>query len=198
MTESSDHIGIVRQHRWVSANKQAEALKPRCRTIIELGPQHRRSSTFEDVEKLARKGTVLELVHAFLLADRNNGRGTVAMKADFRERLARLEKKGAVVVDADNQLCSAKQRRALLAVVDSDIIRSNKGAKSATNGALSKGRPIYNPTMAELKDAKAIWRDTIEYPEWRDANAALREKVNRKFTAWRAYDLWGPRTAKRK
>lgn len=198
MTEFQDRIGIVRAHRWVSVSKQTEALRAHCRTILELGPQHRRTSSFEDVEKLARKGTVFMLVHAFLLADRNNGRGTVAMKADFRARLSRLEKNGAVVMDVDSQISSAKQRRALLALADSDIIRSNKGAKSATNGALSKGRPTYNPTMQELKDAEGIWRDLIEYPEWADANKALRKKVNRKFTAWRAYDLWGPRTTKRK
>jgi hypothetical protein len=82
----------------------------------------------------------------------------------------------------------------LLALVDSDLARSNRGAKSATNGALSKGRPVYEPTKAELADAKAIWRDRVDYPEWRDADAALRSKVNKRFTAARAYLLWGKRT----
>jgi hypothetical protein len=198
MIEKTDKIGIVRQHRWLSADKQAEALAPRCRTIISLGGGSHRVVAIKDVQKLARKGTVFELVHAFLLIDAKPRRRAVALKTEIRAALAKIEKAGAVVVDVDAGICSTKHRKAFLALVDSDIARSQKGSKSATNGALSKGRPVYNPTMQELKDAKAIWRDDIEYPEWDDCDAALRANVNKKFTALRAYDLWGPRTGKRR
>lgn len=198
MTDLTDKIGVTRQHRWLSADRQAELLRPRNARIVSLGGGDVTRVAREDVEKLVRARTVVELVHAFLLADPARKRTTGGMKADFRSALARIEKRGGVLVDVDAGICSKKHRRALLALVDSDLARSNRGAKSATNGAQSQGRPAYNPTMAELKDAKAIWRDDIEYPEWDDCDAALREKVNPKFTAWRAYDLWGPRTGKRR
>lgn len=198
MIEKTDKIGIVRQHRWLSAAKQAEVLKPRCRTVVSLGGGDLLPVKIEDVEKWAAKGTVFELVHAFLLVDAKPRRRTVALKSEFRSALAKIEKRGAAVVDVDAGICSTKHRKSLLALVDSDIARSQKGSKSATNGAQSKGRPTYNPTMQELKDAKAIWRDLIEYPEWKDADAALKANVSKKFTAWRAHDLWGPRTGKRR
>lgn len=193
MTENTDRIGVVRQHRWLSADKQAELLRERCRKIVSLGGGKLPQVEREDVEKLARPGTAIELVHSFLLADPKRKRTRGGMKADFRSALERLEKRGAVVVDVDAGICSGKHRRAMLALVDKDIARSNQGAKSATNGALSRGRPTYEPTRDELKAAKAIWRDLIDHPEWSDADKALREQVNPRFTAWRAYDEWGGR-----
>lgn len=189
----TDRIGVIRQHRWVSADKQAELLKPRCAKIVSLGGGGVRQVEREDVEKFARPGTEIVLVHAFLLADPRRKRVAGGMKADFRAALARLEKRDAVVVDLDAGICSGKHRRAMLALVDSDIARSNRGAKSATNGARSQGRPTYEPTDAEKAAAKAIWRDLIDYPEWPDADKAIRKQVNKLFTAWRAYDLWGGR-----
>lgn len=129
-------------------------------------------------------------VHAFLLAEPTRSRVRGGLKADFRAALARIEKRGGIVLDATGVVSSLKHRKALLALVDSDIARSNLGARSAENGALSRGRPAYKPTPAELKDAKAIWRNVKDYPEWPDADKALREEVNPKFTAYRAYALW--------
>jgi hypothetical protein len=190
MADFADKIGVIRKHRWISAEEQAERLRSRCRLVVSLGGGRAKTVTLEDVERLVRPGTVVELVHAFLLVDpiRKYVRG--GMKADFRVALSLLEKRGATVVDVDAQVCSGKQRKALLALVDSDISRSNRGARSATNGSRSKGRPTYEPTRDELRAAKAIWRDLIEYREWSDADKALRTQVNRKFTAWRAYKLW--------
>ena len=196
MTENADKIGVTRQHRWMSAEKQAEVLRPRCRIVVALGSGKSRPVEREDVEKLVRPGTVVELVHAFLLADPRRKHTAGGMKADFRAALERLEKRGAIVVDVDGQICSRKHRKAMLALVDADRARSSRGAKSATNGALSRGRPKYEPTPEERRDAKAIWRDLIEFPEWDDADVALRKKVNPKFTAWRAYDLWKGRKPK--
>ena len=190
MTENTDRIGVTRQHRWMSADKQAELLRPRCTKIVSLGGGKLPQVEREDVEKLARPGTAIEFVHSFLLADPRRKKLRGGMQADYRAALARLEKRGAVVVDVDAGICSGKHRRAMLALADKDIARSNQGAKSAANGARSRGRPTYEPTAEEKRDAKAIWRDLIEYPEWDDADIALRSKVNPKFTAWRAYDYW--------
>lgn len=189
MTENGDRIGVTRQHRWISADKQAERLKPRCPKVVSLAGGSSRVIEREDLERLARPGTVIEFVHAFLLADPKRKRVRGGMKADFRAALERLEKRGAVVVDVDGQICSRKHRRALLALADSDIGRSNQGLKSATNGTRSKGRPKHTPTAEELKDAKAAWRNVKDYPTWDDVKPALPEG----FTVYRAHKLWGPR-----
>jgi hypothetical protein len=189
MSENSDKIGVVRQHRWMNAEKQAELLGPRCNKVVSLGGKGARPIEREDLEKLARPGTVIELVHAFLLADPKRKRVRGGMKADFRAALERLEKRGAVVVDVDASICSRKHKRALLALVDADIGRSNQGLKSALNGARSRGRPKHEPTAEEMKDAKAAWRNVKDYPTWDDVKPVLPEG----FTVYRAHKLWGPR-----
>lgn len=189
MTDSNDKIGVVRQHRWVSADKQAAALAPRCTRIVSLGGGDVPRVAREDVEKLVRAGTVVELVHAFLLADPARKRTAGGMKSDFRSVLTRLEKRGGIVVDVDAGICSKKHRRALLALVDSDLARSNRGAKSATNGAQSKGRPPASFTMAQLKEARAIWRNPKDFPAWGDVQRAFDADVPG-FTTARAYKLW--------
>lgn len=136
---------------------------------------------------------MIECVHAFLLADPRAKRKAGGMKAEFREALAKLEKRGARVMDLDGSVCSEKQRKALLLLVDSDITRSNRGAKSATNGAKNPGRPTYEPTPEELDKARDIWGNTRSYREWADADKALKARVNKLFTMWRAYDEFGPR-----
>lgn len=198
MTDLTDKIGVTRQHRWMSADKQAEVLAPRCRRVVSLGGGSVTRVDLEDVEKLARPGTVIELVHAFLLADPRRKHARGGMKADFRAALARLEKRGAVVVDVDGQICSRKHRKAMLALVDSDIARSGRGAKSATNGTQSKGRQAADFTAAQYDAAEAIWGNTKKYREWDDTRAPLAKIVSpngQKFTPARAHAKWGGREA---
>jgi hypothetical protein len=193
MTDLADKIGVTRQHRWLSADKQAEILVPRCRKVVSLSGGSTQIVTREDLERLIRPGTVIELVHAFLLADPKRKRTAGGMKADFRSVLGRIEKRGGIVVDVDAGICSQKNKRALLALVDSDLARSNRGAKSAANGARSRGRPKGQFSLQQLKDAKAIWRNVKDYPNWVDTRAPLGEIVDPngiKFTPDRAYDLW--------
>lgn len=198
MTDPVDKIGVTRQHRWMSADKQAEVLAPRCRKVVSLGGGSSTQVTREDVEQLASPGTVVELVHAFLLADPRRKHTKGGLKADFRAALARLEKRGAVVVDVDGQICSRKHRRAMLALVDSDIARSGRGAKSATNGAQSKGRPEADFAPAQYAAAELVWGNTKKYPNWKDTRPALAKIVSpngQKFTADRAHKTWpGGRT----
>lgn len=189
MAEAVDKIGVVRQHRWMSADEQAELLKARCRKIVSLGGGKLQQADLDQLVTLARDDTVIEFVHAFLLADPRRKKAKGGLQADFRAALARIEKRGAAVVDVDGQVCSQKHRRALLALVDADLARSNRGAKSATNGARSRGRQAADFTDAEMKEAKAVWRNVKDYPEWDDAAGALPEG----FTVHRAYKLWGSR-----
>lgn len=189
MGEVVDKIGVARDHRWKRAPAQIEALKQRCRKVVSLGGGDVVQVSREDLERLVRPGTVLEFVHAFLLADPRRKKLKGGLRGDFRAALARLEKRGAVVVDVDGQICSKKHRRALVALADSDISRSNQGARSATNGARSKGRPRYEPTKDDLAKAKAIWRNTKDYPEWDDAARAFEQEVPQ-FTTARAFKLW--------
>ena len=193
MHDPVDKIGVTRQHRWLSADEQAEILRPRNRIVVSLGGGAARQIAREDLERLTRPGTVIELVHAFLLAEPRRKKLKGGLQADFRAALDRLEKRGAKVVDVDGSVCSGKQRKALLALVDSDLGRSNRGAKSATNGAKSRGRPAYEPTEDEKTAAKLIWLDRKRYREWADADKAIRKQVNKRFTGWRAYGLWGGR-----
>lgn len=196
MTENTDRIGVVRQHRWVSADKQAELLAPRCRKIVSLGGGKLPQVEREDVEKLARPGTVIELVHAFLLADPRRKKQRGGLQADFRAALERLESRGAVVVDVDASICSRKHRRAMLALADKDIARSNQGAKSATNGARSKGRQEADFTPKQWEDAYNVWHNRKAFPFWNDVDVALAKIVSpngQKFTRYRAHAKWGGR-----
>ena len=189
MTEPVDKIGVARDHRWMRATEQIKLLTERCRKVLSFGGGDVMRIEREDLERMARPGTVIEFVHAFLLADPKRKRARGGMQADFRSALERLAKRGAVVVDVDGSVCSGKHKRALLALVDSDIARSNRGAKSATNGAQSKGRPAYVPSKAELATAKAIWRNTKDYPDWDAAEKAFKSEVPG-FTTARAFKLW--------
>jgi len=197
MTENTDRIGVVRQHRWLSADKQAELLRERCRKVVSLDGGKLMRIEREAVEKLARPGTVIELVHAFLLADPKRKRARGGMQADFRAALEGLEKRGAVVVDVDAGICSKKHRRALLALADKDIGRSNQGAKSATNGARSKGRQEADFTPEQFDKAYNVWHNRKAFPTWDDVDGALEKIVSpngQKFTRYRAHAKWGGRT----
>ncbi len=187
-----DKIGVVRDHRWIRADEQAAKLQPRCRIVVSLDGGKVRQATRDDLVTWARKGTVFEFVHAFLLADQSRKRLSGGLRKDFRAALAALQKRGAEVFDLTADIGS-KKRLALLAVVDTDIGRSVRSRSSAANVNAKRGRKAYEPTKDELRDGKAIWRDLIEFPEWGDADKALRTKVNKLFTAARAYKLWGPR-----
>jgi hypothetical protein len=196
MSEAVDKIGVVRDHRWKRASEQIKLLKPRCRKVVSLDGGDAPLISRDDLERLTRPGTVVELVHAFLLADTKRKHTAGGMRADFRAALSRLVVRGVKVVDLDGGVCSQKHYRALIALAESDIARSNRGAKSATNGARSKGRQPAEFTAEQMRDAKAIWRNVNELPTWKDAAKALakiRDGNGYKFTTARAHLEWGGR-----
>lgn len=200
---TEDIICVVREHRWLSADEQAKVLGDRgdCRQVLSLGGGKRlRQITRPDLEKLAREGTTVRFVFAFLLAEQR--RNVVAMRADFRSALKRLERKGAVLADVESGLTTGTEghRKAMVALADHMIGRHCQGKRSAKNGAVMRGRQLVEFTTQQLKDAKAIWRDTIEYPTWqsaRDALAQIRSAKGEKFTSDRARRLWKARKSKR-
>lgn len=192
MSEVQDKIGVVRHHRWLSAAEQEKILAERCRIVVSLGGGKAKAVTLDELAKLTRPGTVIELVHVFLLADPRKKRIVGGMKADLKAAIAKLvDKRGGVIVDVDAGLTTEKagHRQALMALAEDQIGRSNKGLKSALNGAKSKGRPVEKFDAYELKNAKAVWRNVKDYPTWPDAAAAMPEG----FTTARAYKLWGKR-----
>lgn len=193
MNDVTDKIGVVRDHRWMRAPEQIALLRERCPKVLTLGGGGILVATREDLVRFARPGTVFEFVHAFLLADPKRKRSKGGMKEDFRVALAMLEKRGAYVADVDGGVCSGKQRKALLALVDSDLARHNRGARSATNGTRSKGRQEADFTVEQKKEAKSIWHNPIDFKTWKAAGEALAEIVSpngQKFTVDRANKLW--------
>lgn len=189
-----DKIGVVRDHRWLSADKQAESLAPRCRVVVSLGGGKMRHLDREALERLARPGCIIELVHAFLLADPSRKTLSGGARRDFRAALSALEKRGAQVFDLTADIGSEK-RHAFLAVVDADIGASNRGRASKANGEKSRrGRRRYEPSEDEQRRAEAIWGNTKRYPDWKAAKEALKREVP-KFTVFRAWKAWGTRFA---
>jgi hypothetical protein len=186
-----DAIGLVRDHRWLGAAEQAKRLEADgCRVILSLDDSKKfKLATREDVEKFVRKGTVLKIVHAFLLADPRK-RYKAAMAADLCAWLKRLvDKGGAVLKDVDMGLTTAKHRKAIVAVADDMIGRHCQGKRSAANGQTMRGRPLVHFTAEQMREAKAVWRNLKDYPTWEAAADALPDK----FTTARAHKLWGSR-----
>jgi hypothetical protein len=80
-----------------------------------------------------------------------------------------------------------------VALTDDLIARHAKGFKSAAISTARKGTPQADFTPRQYQDAKAIWRNTKDYPTWPDTIAPLAEIVSpngQKFTTARAYQKW--------
>jgi hypothetical protein len=151
----------------------------------------------------AYAGRVLRFVHVFLLANPNL-RGAPQMKADLRQALKYLVSERHVVVECmSGELSTANkgQMVPMVALAERMIGRSRQGAKSAENG--KRGNQFADYSKAAQVEAKAIWRDMIEYPTWEDCKAAfllLDAKYKHKdpFTVWRAHAEWGKRRPARR
>lgn len=196
-----DKIGVVVDHRWMPADKQAEVLAPRNRIVVSLGGGRsaliKSRSDRDDLLKWCRPGTVIELVHAFLLADQRHKRQAGGLRKDFRVALAAIEKRGAQVFDVTADVGSDK-RKALLAVVDTDIGRSTRGRSSKLNGHKStRGKAPADFTAEQMEKAEGIWGNRKKYPKEKDTKAPLAAIVSpngRKFTRFRARREFGNRT----
>ena len=181
----------------MKADDQAQVLRPHNRIVATLyGGTRLRRVTLKELAKLTQPGTEINLVHAFLLAEPGPTR---EMKASLRHavELLTVERKG-IVRDVTTGMSTetTAKRQALIDMAGAQIGRSNQGKESATNGAKSPGGQPLDVSPEQLRDAKAVWRDLIDYPEWDDAARGLKT-VHKYFTVWRAHKLWGPRQSKR-
>jgi hypothetical protein len=197
MSGDDDAVGLVRHHRWAKVEVQQDRLEEDgCRAIIDLDKTKR-----EEVLQLLRDGRTGKLLYAFLLVDPKRKR---KLFEDFRAVLVKIEARGGIIKDVFTGLDSADKvrRAAFLDVVRGQCRRHLQGAKWAEEVMRHKpGRKKVEFTAEQLAAAKAIWRDRIEYPTWKETDAALEEIVSAKgepFKRSRAHRLWGPRQLKPK
>jgi hypothetical protein len=191
-----DTIGVVRAHRWVNPTEQARRLEADgCRIIVSLDGGKHKQVTRDELLRLARTGTVLKFVHAMYLADMRK-RGAKAIRADYRKWEKRfIEERGAIVKDLESGLTTEQSghRKAIVALTDDLIARHAQGFKSAAISTARKGTPQADFEPRQYQDAKAIWRNTKDYPTWPDTVAPLAAIVSpngQKFTTARAYKKW--------
>lgn len=196
----NDHIGVVREHRWTSVKLQRERLKADgCRVILDM-----KDTTRAELLRIVRAGSTVKLFRVYYLADPRNRRKKGGMKDDALMVLKRLCCKppnglGAVVKDVETGLSTAEpaQKTAIVALIKDQAARDGKGLNSVANGKKStRGRAPVEIPEDDLPKLKAVWRDTVDYPTWDDADKAMK-KINPKFNKWRANELW-PKRAKSK
>lgn len=164
MSTEPDTIGLARDHRWMRLEEQRARLKLVCRVVVTMGDSKGRDSgkrsphTVEDLERLTRPDTVIQLMYAFLLADPTKKRMRGGLRTEFERTLKRLEKRGGIVRDVLTGLSTEtkERRRALLLAVKDQIKRSGQGRHSEENGKLSKGRPKQ---WADPAHRQIIWNE---------------------------------------
>lgn len=195
-----DHIGVVREHRWTSVKLQRERLKADgCRVILDM-----KDTSRAELDRIVRSGTTVKLFRVYYLADPRNRRKKGGMKADALAAMKRLCCKpplgrGAVVKDVETGLSTADpaQKAAIVALIKDQATKDGKGLKSAANGARNRGRQRVEFTAEQLRAAKAVWRDLVDYPTWEAADKGL-AAMSKDFTRYRAHRLWGSRKSKTK
>ena len=93
------------------------------------------------------------------------------------------------------------RKAGLLAAAKSQLGKSLQGAKSAANGKRMRGRQLVDFTKAQYDQAKAIWRDTVEYPSEKDdvpaALAQIKSAKGEPFTIYRARRMWKARKSRK-
>lgn len=188
-----DTIGVVRDHRWMPAEEQAARLEADgARIIVSLaGGKNLRRVTRDELSRLVRAGTVVKVVWLFLLADLGKRPARNIYKDLMRFMLRITEECDGVIKDVDTGLYSSNLQhlRAIVAVADDMIVRHAQGKKSAANSEARRGRPLVHFTDAQKKDAKAIWRNTKEFPKWEDVQREYDATIPG-FTIHRAFKAW--------
>lgn len=183
-----DAIGVVREHRRLKAKGQRERLeRDGVRAVLDISAKGGR--TREDLERLVRGGTVVKLVHTFLLADPRSKRKAGGRRKDLLDAMSRIEKRGGTIKDVDSGLTTAnnEHRYALIALAAEQLARDGRGLRSHINGKL--GRPVKNFTPDVWGKAEAIWNNR-KLKTWADTEAPLRALGITPREAWRKF---GPR-----
>ena len=202
---ADDAFAVVREHRWISADDQAEMLratKPKAVWSLDGGTKLAKCRLIDLDKWSAAPGRVFRVVHLFLLVE--PARNTPVMREGLKTLVHNLvDKRGAVIEELDSGLSTAHpgQRRTMVLAAREMIRASCQGAKSALNGRRMRGRQLVEFTREQFAQAKTIWRDTVEYPhEDNDAAPALakiRARAGEPFTKYRARALWKSRKSKR-
>src|SRR5689334_16378913 len=185
--DDADAIGIVRQHRRVSAKGQREALEEDgCRVILEIGDRRGKQHKREDIERLVRPGSVVKLLHVFLLADPSKARSSGKRK-DLLDTMARIEKRGGTIKDVASGLITSEpdKRYAMIALATDQLARDGKGLRSRNRNYQRLGRPVRVWTPEEWRDAKHAWENR-KLKTWADVKAMLPEGMSLS-RAWRAF-----------
>lgn len=112
-----------------------------------------------------RKGDVLEVK---MLQDLAKPEGT--LKVLYR-RLGAIEERGASVLETATGMRTPKDTVAMLTVATPWLRKGLSPKQARANGSKSKGRPPKS-RMAK-REARAIWRDTVEYATNEDALEAM-------------------------
>lgn len=186
MPVDDEAIGLVRDHRWLSAKAQTKQLRETgCIKIFDLDEQQR-----ADMERIAGR-RVVRLVYAFLLANPNRTRG---MLADLTGVLERIKARGGTVVDLDSRLDSETNPAAFKAVVADQVRRHNQG-ESPHSRKGKPGRKKVTFTAGQLRQARAIWKDVTNFPTYDAAKHELRKIKGDGgfFSETRAFRLWRKR-----
>lgn len=182
-----DALGIIRQHRRVTAKGQRERLEEDgCRVILEVGTK-RNQTKREDILRLVRPGSVVKVLHTFLLADMEKHKLAPGRRKDLLDTMAFIEKKGGTIKDVASGLDTAdpEKRYALIALATDQLARDGKGLRTAKRNYERKGRPVRTWTPAEWATAKAAWENR-KLKTWKDVEAMLPEGMTLS-RAWRAF-----------
>lgn len=180
-----DAIGVVREHRRLKAKGQEERLKQDgCRAVLNIGKTG--GHTREDLERLVRGGTVVKLVHTFLLADPKSKRKAGGRRKDLLDAMARIEKRGGTIKDVDSGLTTAnnEHRYALIALATEQLARDGRGLRSHINGRL--GRPVRTFPPEVWARAEAIWNNR-KLATWKATEAPLKALGLTPREAWRKF-----------
>lgn len=180
-----DAIGVVREHRRLKAKGQRARLeRDGVRAIMDISIKggHKR----EDLERLVRGGTVVKLVHTFLLAEPKSKRKAGGRRKDLLDAMARIEKRGGTIKDVDSGLTTAnnEHRYALIALATEQLARDGRGLRSHINGRL--GRPVKNFPPEIWKQAEAIWNNR-KLKTWADTAKPLKVLGITPREAWRKF-----------
>lgn len=194
MSTSEDTLGVARDHRWMRLTEQQKQLKPISRVVVALGDTKGRDAgkghTLEDVLRIIRPGTVVQVMYAFLLAESRSQPGKYGKmrRAAFDKALAAVEKRKGIIRDVLTGLSTETpaQRLALKALAYDQIARSNKGLNSAENGTRSRGRPLQWADPAHRQIVWEEWHSNAHATNTDAANEASR-RIGKRITH---YSMW--------
>ena len=180
-----DAIGVVREHRRLKAKGQRERLqRAGVHRILDISVKggHKR----EDLERLVRGGTVVALVHTFLLADPKSKNKAGGRRKDLLDAMSRIEKRGGTIKDVDSGLTTAnnEHRYALIALATEQLARDGRGLRSHINGKL--GRPVRTFPPEVWAKAEAIWNNR-KLATWADTAPGLKALGLTPREAWRKF-----------